>query len=733
MNPAIDIPSRDTDEVLEPGEIDLRSYWQTLKKRRLTILATIALVLGLTALLTFTQQPVYEAQTKILAKRDRSSQATDLLSSTVPALGAFADQRDIQTEVQIIRSWPLQQEAARAVGVELPASGKSPVKVEGGKDDNVITVTARSTDPAQATRLADKIAEVYVAWNQKKNRSSARAGREFLEGQERRYAEALERAAAALRDYQKRTVAVDLDAATEGQVKLLTDLEAERTRARTEEAAAAVRVKRLREALGSTDRTIVSSRTIERNPAISKVQDEIADLTAQRAALLRDYAPGSAKVQALDAQLASLRERQQALVSEILAGRQEAVNPLHQSFLTALTEAEAESLSQAARIQGISEAIARQQNLLRALPDQQYELARLQRNVQIAEKTYLALQERYQSLRIAEESTLANAQIIEWARTPEHPVSPKKKLNLVLGLLVGVMLGVGLAALQEALDDKLHDTEDVERLLGLPLLGLVGRIPEPSERSLRLAGPSSRIAEAFRLVRSNVKFLAVDRPLRSVMVTSATTGEGKSTTAANLAVAMAQDGRRVVLVDGDLRRPTVHKHFDLPNDTGLTNVIAAGASLADTLVTIPDSGLSVLPSGPIPPNPAELLDSGKFGDLLGDLARRYDMVVFDAPPVLGMADAAVLGAHADGVVMVIAAGEVEKSAVSRALQMLRQARANVLGAVLNKHTGHDGGYYYYYYYYDSGNKTISPESNGNMNGNGRRRSRSSSHQSAKRH
>jgi capsular exopolysaccharide synthesis family protein len=698
----------------EPEEVDLRAYWETLRKRRWTIISSLLAVVALAMVLTFLQKPKFEAQTKVLAKGNDHSGGADILSSTIPALGAFADQRDVQTQVEIIQSWPLLKRAAEETGLEVKDPTAIPVKVEGGKDTNIITITTTSTDPRQAMELANKVAEVYVSRNLGQNRSSAHAGRVFLEKQQVKLKGDLQDAAKALRDYETRTGSVGLDTATENMVTALTDLEASKTAADADRNAAQAQVSQLRDALGRTRETIVSSTSIQRNPGIQKLQDEIADLQVQRAGLLKDYRPGSVKVQGLDAQIAAAQRREKALVGDIMAGREVAVNPVHQQLVGQLVGAEGAGLAAAAKAEGLSRAIAAQRSRLTVLPEQQYRLAQLQRNVQIAEKTYLLVQDRYPQLRIAEESTLANAQVIEPALLPKAPVSPKKKLNFVLAVLVGLMLGVGIAALQEALDDTITSGEDVERELSLPLLGVVQEIPEVDERSLVHAGNFSGVAEAFRMIRSNVKFLAVDKAVHTLMVTSTLKGEGKSTTSANLAVALARDGRRVTLVDADLRRPTVHKQFGLANGAGLTSAIAGGMPIAEVSLDAGIENLRIVTAGPIPPNPAELLDSARFARIVEELRTTNDIIVFDAPPVLGVADASVLAGRVDGVALVVASGAVERKAARRAVQMLQQARANLLGVILNKVSSGIGSYYDYYYYHYA-------EESHNGNGSGRHR------------
>ncbi len=515
-----------------------------------------------------------------------------------------------------------------------------------------------------------------------------------------------------------------LDSATQNEVSALTTLETTRTATIGEMGAARARADQMREVLGRTDASIVASTQITRNPQIEGLQTKVTELTVTRAGLLKDYAPTSLKIKEVDAQIEQLQQQQKTLVRDILTSKQVAVNPAYTTFLNNLVEAEGQALSSSAKIAGLEQSIAERKSALRRLPEQQFRMAQLERDVQIAEKTYLVLQDRYQSMRIAEESTLATVQVIEPAVLPTSPVSPRPMRNLILGLLLGTMVGIGLAALQESLDDSLRTPEDVEKEVGLPLLGIIPHIPEPEERSLLHTGTLSGTAEAYRMLRSNIKFLSVDRAPKTLMVTSAGKGEGKSTTAANLAIALAQDAKKVALVDGDLRRPSVHRQIGIPNNAGLTNAIVSGAPLADVTLDIGIENLSVITAGPIPPNPAELLDSARFSRIMEELRTIYDIVVFDAPPVLGVADASVLGGKVDGVVLVLASGEVERRAARRVVQMLAQARANVLGVMLNKIQERHGGYYYYYYNYyyqqygGEGERRKSSRGTGNGNGNG---------------
>lgn len=223
---------------------------------------------------------------------------------------------------------------------------------------------------------------------------------------------------------------------------------------------------------------------------------------------------------------------------------------------------------------------------------------------------------------------------------------------------------------------------------------------EPQQGLISKLDPKSPVVEAYRTLRTNLQFANVDKPLTRVLITSPGPGEGKSTIAANLAYVMAQSGQRVIVVSVDLRKPTLHKYFGLPNQHGVTNILAGQTSIDDCLQGTDTENLRLLASGPTPPNPAELLGSAQMRSLVDELQKRADFIIYDAPPVIAVTDAAVLAPLMDGVLLVINAGTVPRELAIRSKEQLEKVGAKVLGTVLNRVDVASGyGYYYYYYYY----------------------------------
>lgn len=300
------------------------------------------------------------------------------------------------------------------------------------------------------------------------------------------------------------------------------------------------------------------------------------------------------------------------------------------------------------------------------------------------------------------DSALANggAQVVTPASVPSEPFEPRPARNIVLGIALGLIVGVGVALLAEYLDDSIKSKEDLERAMaGVPVLGLVPLVPNWKARDegrvVSIQEPGSSAAEAYRILRTAIQFLGLDGKLRVIQITSPSPREGKTTTLANLAVAFASAGLRTIVVDCDLRRPRLHQFYGLTNDVGFTSVLLGQSGLASALKPVPGQDrLLVLASGPLPPNPSELLSSRRAAELIENLSSQADMVLIDSPPCLPVTDALVLSQRVDSTIMVATARATSRRAASRTLEMLQQVSAPLTGAVLNGVTA-DAGYGYY--------------------------------------
>ena len=337
----------------------------------------------------------------------------------------------------------------------------------------------------------------------------------------------------------------------------------------------------------------------------------------------------------------------------------------------------------------------------------QNELSRLQSDLTQLRQSSAYLLQSYEAIRLAEAQSTSNIVVVEPANVPDIPVRPRTFQNTVLGGIVGAMLALGIVFLIEYLDDRVRSPEQISRVLGVPIVGLIARWSFGSHNGndasalIAVNEPRSPIVEAFRALRTNIQFAGVDQAVRTLLVTSAGPAEGKSTVAGNLAIVIAQAGPKVVLIDADLRRPTVHHLFEQPNRVGLTNLLLQEQSQWDKAVqlTPQTANLSVVPSGPLPPNPSELLGSKRMRQFLTYLHESYDVVIIDAPPLLPVTDAAVLSQLVDGVLLVVDTGTTRIGEATQGKLQLEQVGARLLGVVMNKIPVKRRGYSYYSYHY----------------------------------
>jgi len=287
-----------------------------------------------------------------------------------------------------------------------------------------------------------------------------------------------------------------------------------------------------------------------------------------------------------------------------------------------------------------------------------------------------------------------------------RPTKPNVLRNLFLAVLFGLLGGAGLAFAAEYLDRTIVSQQQVEEKLGLTFLGVVPSIerrPDGASQDLFVhAQPKSAVAECLRAVRTNLLFMSPEKPLRTILVTSAGPQEGKTTTATSLAITMAKSGGRVLLVDADMRRPRIHRIFGVPSAAGLSSLILGEGTLADTVHATEVENLWVLPCGPVPPNPAELLHTGTFQRLVQEMGRTFDRVIIDSPPVGVVADSVVMSTHVDGTLMVLKAGKTDRLMASQAVRQIRDVKAFLVGAVLNDLDLSDQKYGQYSYYYQYG-------------------------------
>lgn len=582
------------------------------------------------------------------------------------------------------------------------------------REASIITVRYQSADTQLVHQVPNALANRFIARGREVRKTEARSTVSFLNEQIDTLAGQLREAEEALTGFREVEQVVSLQAEAQAQVTNLSRLQADRNTIEAEREALQQLVTEIEREAQTADPSapspyarLISFPTLLRNAAVSELLRTLNQANAERSEYLRRRTMQDPDVVALTARIREIETQLRATATTYLQGLNNQVRAYDRTLAQFASD-------------------------LERIPAKEVQFARLERQRNVLVEVYTVLQNRLQEARILEAVEDATVRVVDPAVLPAEPVKPRKMLNLLLGLVLGGMLGVGVAFLREYLDETVHTREDVQAATrGAPVLGMIPRIREavgsgrggrampgtPGELNARLVAgrdPRNPVSEAYRSLRTNLTFANPDHPPKTIVITSALPQDGKSTSAANLCITLAQQGTKVLLVDADLRRGILNNVFDIPREPGLTTILTGKCGIADAIRTIDlgESGrLDFLPSGGYPPNPAEILGSQRMRSLVEALEERYDLVIIDTAPLTVVTDAAVLGTKADGVLLVARANQTEKGALTYSVEQLKNVRATILGCVINDvdfrrdsryySTYGKYGYYYHYYYADN--------------------------------
>jgi polysaccharide biosynthesis transport protein len=712
--------------------LHLRDLLRIVLKRKWWIISA-ALVVTLIALLnTLMQTSIYRATTTIQIERS-AARVVDYKDGTANSDGFAYDEREfLATQYELLRSKALAERVMEALALDLekkrdatPSDGaaqqstaerddfvgkimttlrkrrepsvrdaqvldresvvgslRNSVTVEPVRNARLVRIHVEGSDPNLASRVANTWAQTYISTNLERRFEASSYAKTFLEQQLAKTKEKLEQSELQLNQYTRQKQIVNVDDKTNLTAQNLQEFTAALAKAEQERIRAEATYDEVKRNL-SNSKELLDSKTL------SVFREHKARLEAEYQDQLKIYKPGFPKMQQLQSQIDEIEKRIQ----------------MENTAIKASLEGSARAIFEAARTQETqlrARADAAKRNVLEQ-QDQGIRYNILKREVDTNREIYNGLLQRLKEVGVAGGVGTNNVSVVDKADVPLFPYKPDIRRNALIGLLLGLMAGLALAFLLEYLDDSIKFPDEVERFTGLALLGVIPMIntTRATIRDQVTKDPRSVLAESYRSLRTALQFSTARGAPRTLVVTSCTKNEGKSTTSFSTALAMSQLGKRVLLVDGDMRNPSIHKMFNGDHNVGLSNLLSSEADpIAVTRITeFPN--LFYISSGPLPPNPAELLSGGQLAKLLAPTFTSFDHIVIDAPPIMGIADAVILCKHVDATLFVIESSSTRKTSIRNALKRLHQAGAHPLGAVLTKLPstaslyGYDAGYYYY--------------------------------------
>lgn len=673
--------------------MELLALLTTLYHRKGTVLLSVCAFLGVALLANAVLPEQFTAETQVIVEGDDSTTSllNDLgLAEMAKSLSTASD--DIQNKIYLATSKPVMDEViwrmqlrkgdgslyeaedVSDAGLLAPVVGAPSIEVTQTTGTDVLVIEATGPTPEAARLMADTLADVYIDQQTEQARAEYAAAQRFVQERLGVVTQELDTAYAGFAELQRGTAIIDLDAEQRSAVTRLSDLTMQRELVfgqikETQSKLASAQAFNARESVDG-----VSSQTLTTNPIVGKLKGQLAELATQRQSLLLDgFTERAPEIVEIDAKTAAVkRELGTALASQ-------------QDLDPAVAELQADLAGLLERQRALTDAIDRTQAAGADYPDLRRQFSQLQLRAEAAEEVYRSLQDQAYQLGIAEAMTMSDLRIVARAELPDEASSPKPVLNVAAGLLLGLVFGLASALLLAYVDDTVRDADDLRSTWDLPSLGAVPRKRRLDPAALARLPAADPFVEAHRAIRSALEFASLDKPLAVIGVTSSVPGEGKSTLAHALALAAARDGRRVLLVDADLRLPTQHARFaELRPSPGLVEVLTRAVPAREAIQRTAIDGLDLLAAGTLPPNPGQLVESLRMRQALLEVAHDYDLVIVDTPPVLAVNDAIVLSRAVDGLIVAIEAGRTTRRMLHEARARFEAAKITPLGAVLTK-------------------------------------------------
>jgi capsular exopolysaccharide synthesis family protein len=688
-------------------EIDFQKYWLVLRRRWLPATGVFGIFVVLAALAASLQKPIYKAEGKLLFKPDQSSDLTGLKNGIGDVVRLGEKSEPLATEAEILASYPIAQETVKALALR-DKTGKplepeillKRLKVKTTTGTDILQITYEDTDPKVVAAVVNKIMDAYISTNVVNNQAKAKAARLFITKELPSVEATVRQADAELRKFKEENKVVALEQEASAAVTTISGLDNQIAQLQAQLASITAQSESLRNQLGLSREEAVAVTSVSQSAGVQEVLTELQKVQTQLASERRRFLDTDPTVASLKRKEAELSILLQERVDQVLGSQKNVpvqdlqIGRLKQDLTANFVQSEVQRVGLGNQLRVLYDTRTAYKNRSSILPKLEQLQRELERRVTASQTTYATLLSKLQEAQVAENQIIGNARIISVAQIPKKKAGPSKTKYLLGGGLLGIMLGIATAFGLDLVDRSVKTVKEAKELFGYTLIGVIPALGKSGKTS-RQGGldrttpkvfardlPHSPINEAYQMLQANLKFLSSDKELKAIVVTSSVPREGKSEVSANLATAMVQVGRRVLLVDADMRHPSQHHIWELTNSVGLSNILVGEAELNAALQEVMP-GLDVLTAGVIPPNPVALLDSKRMASLIEKFSKNYDFVIVDTPPLAGIADAPILGKMADGILLVVRPRVVDSANAKAAKEFLTRSGQNVLGLVAN--------------------------------------------------
>ena len=719
-------------------EIDVQKYLQVLQRRWLPVVGIFGTAVTLGSLYAFSLKPSYKAEGSLMIKTNRTSSLTGLTQDIGRLEPLNQNENPLETQVKIVASNPVLQETIRLLNLKNAKGNPLPIrdfgaklKVEGIKGSDVVQISYGDNNPELAAKAVNTVIDIYIKQNVQANQDEALTARKFIEMQLPKAEGIVRRAESNLREFKEKNKVIVLDQEANAAVDTISKLNSQVSQAQAQLDDVDGRLEQLRkEAQVDSQQGVIASE-LSQAPGVQKVLAQLQEAESQLALERTRFQAGHPTVTNLEEKVAALKSLLQERTGQVAGQAQVTqgslqIGQLRQGLIADITRAEAQRVGLKRQIITLSQQSEAYRQRASYLPRLEQFQRELERKLKAAQTTYEILLTKVQEISVAENQKIPNARVISYALIPDKPEGPRKLLFIVGGGAAGLFVGIIAAFSLDLMDRSVKTVKEAKEVMRYTLLGIIPGSSRNGKNHYSVTGvdrplpkiigrdiPHFPFGDAYQILQANLKFLCSDKPLKSIVVSSSVAKEGKSEVAANLAVAMAQIGRRVLLVDADMRHPIQHHIWELTNAVGLSNVIIDQVPL-DAAVQKVLPNLYVLPSGVLPPSPMALLDSQRMATLISSFARDYDFVIFDTPALSGTADAAVLSNLTDGILLVVRPGVVNLDSANAAKEFLTQSGQKVLGIVINGVNVKREPDSYFYYTKDAIESAITSNNNSSL-------------------